>query len=73
MESQSRSLAKTMTWRIIATLITAGVAFALTGKIVLAATIGLVDTLIKLGAYYAHERAWNRVMLGRRRSPEYQI
>ena len=73
MESHKRSIVKALSWRFLATTITTSVAWAITGQIGFAATIGLVDTVIKLGVYYIHERAWIRVRFGRVRSPEYQI
>lgn len=53
-----RSLAKTLTWRIIATLITASIVYILTGKFELAATIGILDAAVKTVAYYYHEIIW---------------
>jgi len=50
-----------------------GVAWSVTRKVELAASIGLADTLIKLGVYYAHERCWLKVRFGRAKPPEYQI
>jgi len=35
--------------------------------------MGLADTLIKLGVYYAHERCWLKVQFGKPKPPEYQI
>jgi adenylylsulfate kinase len=49
------------------------VAWALTRQAELAASIGLADTVIKLAAYYLHERAWLRIRFGRRGPGEYQI
>ena len=49
------------------------VAWVVTGQLEFAATIGVADALVKLGAYYLHERAWNRVGYGRPREPEYRI
>lgn len=54
-------------------LITAGVVWGVTSKIELAVSIGLMDTLIKLGVYYAHERCWLKVRFGKAKPPEYQI
>lgn len=68
-----RTMAKAVSWRIFGTLITASVAWAVTGRLRFAASIGVVDAVLKLGAYYMHERAWNRISYGRVRSPEYQI
>lgn len=67
MESWRRSVAKALSWRAIATVVTVWVVWGATGEAALAATIGLVDTTVKLGAYYMHERAWNRVGSGRPR------
>ena len=73
MESHYRSIAKTLTWRVLATAITFSVAWILTGQLDKAAQIGILDTLIKLGAYYSHERVWNRLQFGKLKAPEYQI
>ena len=73
MESHVRTIMKALSWRFIATLITFSVAWLATGKLALAVEIGIVDTLIKLGAYYFHERTWIRVKFGTLRKPEYEI
>ncbi len=39
----------------------------------LAAQIGILDTVIKIGAFYVHERFWNRLNFGKLKPPEYQI
>jgi len=65
LESHKRSIAKTITWRIVATFITATIAFLFTGQLVLSLGIGFTDAIIKLLSYYLHERAWNRIDYGR--------
>lgn len=65
MESHRRSLAKALSWRVGGLVVTSGVAWALTGKIQFALTMGLVDSLVKVCAYYVHERVWNRLGFGR--------
>lgn len=72
-DSHSRSIIKALSWRILATVITAIVALIITGDVLLAAKIGLIDTLIKLGVYYLHERFWNRISYGQIKPPEYTI
>ena len=64
-ESRRRSIAKTLSWRMVATVITVSVAWVVTGTLKVAAAVGIADTVIKLAAYYAHERAWDRVSFGR--------
>ncbi len=73
MESHTRTIFKTLSWRFVATLITFTVAWVVTGKLTFAAEIGLMDTIIKLGAYYFHERLWIRVSFGKLKKPEYEI
>ena len=73
METRSRSIAKALTWRGTGLLITAGIVWGVTGKTELAVSVGLADTLIKLGVYYAHERCWLKVRFGKAKPPEYQI
>ncbi len=72
MESHFRTIIKTFSWRFIATLITFTIAWVVTKELKFAAEIGLADTLIKLGAYYFHERAWFCLNFGKK-NPEYYI
>ena len=73
METHIRTIFKTLSWRFVATLITFSVAWLVTRKLTFAAEIGIADTLIKLGAYYFHERAWIGVRFGKLKQPEYEI
>ena len=74
MDTNRRSIAKALSWRLIATLITSVLVYLLTGKGDFAATVGLADTTIKFMVYFAHERAWNRIPYGReQKQPEYMI
>jgi len=72
-ESHLRSIAKAITWRVGGTIVTFAVAWLLTKRVELAAQIGLLDTLVKIGAFYGHERIWNRLKFGREEAPDYQI
>ncbi len=58
MESRLRSLMKALSWRIIATLTTTVIAFAITGEIDAAITIGSIEFVLKFAIYYGHERLW---------------
>ena len=66
MESRRRSLLKALSWRLVALTITTVVAYVLFNDAKIAASVGLLDSLVKIVAYYAHERAWHRVAFGRR-------
>ena len=73
MESHKRSLAKAATWRLGGLVITVVIAWACTRRVDVAASIGLADTLVKLAAFYLHERAWLRIHYGRPARAEYEI
>jgi len=72
-ETHYRSIVKALSWRFFATLITFSVAWLITGELIFATKIGLSDTLIKLGAYYLHERFWIGISFGKQKKPEYNI
>jgi len=60
-----RSFAKSISWRAIATLTTMILVYVFTGKLALAAGIGIFEVVIKLMVYYAHERAWENINWGK--------
>ena len=60
-ETRLPSLAKAFSWRILATLTTATIAFLVVGEITTAAMIGSIEFFLKFAIYYAHERAWQLV------------
>ena len=66
-------MAKALSWRVVATLITSLVAFGITGSFKIAAEVGLLDTVIKFGVYFVHERMWLRISYGRAKVRDYQI
>ena len=73
METRTRTIAKTLTWRASAFVMTAIIAWVATGRLAVAASIGLTDTVVKLAAYYIHERMWLKVRFGRRTASDYEI
>ena len=73
MDTHLRSILKASTYRATGTIVTSGIALLLLGQIELAVKIGILDTLLKILVYYAHERMWEKVNIGKRKPPEYQI
>ena len=73
MESHLRSIAKALTWRFMGTMATFFIAFLVTRKLDVAFQIGLADTVIKLAAFYGHERLWSLIKFGRKTPPDYYI
>ncbi len=55
-ETRLRSLLKAFSWRIVATLTTALIAYGITGEIETALAIGGIEFFLKFAIYYAHER-----------------
>jgi len=59
MEKRVRSLAKTISWRIVATSTTILLVFLFTGNLVISASVGSLELLAKIVVYYVHERIWD--------------
>ncbi len=65
-DTAARSIAKTVSWRIIATLTTSIIVWALTHKMEFALLVGGLDTSLKLVFYFFHERLWDRLKFGKK-------
>lgn len=59
-----RSIAKSFSWRILATLTTIVLAWLVTGQVKAALTIGGIEFFVKMIVYYGHERAWAYIPWG---------
>ena len=70
-----RSLVKTISWRAVGTLDTILISYFVTGSLAMAASIGTIELVTKMILYYFHERAWNKISLGRHKetSNDYHI
>lgn len=64
-ENPKRSIAKSISWRIIGTLDTILISWVVTGTLKVAFSIGLVELFTKMILYFFHERAWNRIGWGK--------
>lgn len=64
-EKIKRSLMKTISWRVIGTLDTVLISYLVTGTIAMAVSIGGIELVSKMGLYFFHERAWNRIKWGK--------
>lgn len=62
--SIKRHLAKTITWRIVATMTTVVLAWIVSGDPWVGLTVGGWEFFIKMGLYYMHERVWYRFNFG---------
>ena len=64
-ESNFRSLAKAVSWRLTGTADTFILSWIITGEVKLASAIALSEVFTKVVLYWAHERVWNRIQLGK--------
>lgn len=68
MSARRIHLAKTLTWRILATFTTFVIAWGVTGDLDVGLIVGGTEAVVKMVLYYGHERAWYRI--SRRFAPE---
>lgn len=59
-----RSVVKGISWRFFGTMDTITIAFLITGDYTKAFSIGFTEVFTKVGLYYLHERAWQKIKLG---------
>ena len=60
-DTQKRTIVKTITWRILASLTTFIIAWILTGDLLIGASIGSLEAIAKIFLYYFHERIWTNL------------
>ncbi|MDB9700077.1 DUF2061 domain-containing protein [Candidatus Pelagibacter sp.] len=58
---QKRTIVKTLTWRVTASLTTFIIAWILTGDFFIGISIGGIEAITKIFLYYFHERIWNNI------------
>ena len=73
MESNSRSLAKAISYRLLGSTGTALVVLLLSGNLKISLGAGALDMIVKIALYFLHERIWNHITYGRPKRPEYEI
>ena len=64
-ENPKRSIAKSISWRIIGTLDTILISWIVTGTLSVAFSIGVVELFTKMLLYFFHERIWNKISWGK--------
>ena len=60
-ESNLRSLAKAVSWRIFGSLITTGISYLLTRQFLFSIYIGAFEFFSKIIFFYLHERMWENI------------
>jgi adenylylsulfate kinase len=73
MESHSRSIAKAISYRVLASTSTMLIFYLFSRDVTLSVGAGALDMVVKIGLYFFHERLWNHIQFGRPKPPEYEI
>jgi uncharacterized membrane protein len=69
-DSNVKSFAKSISWRVVGTLDTMVISFFVTGQLVMAVSIGSIEVVTKIALYYLHERAWESATKTKSDEPE---
>lgn len=72
-ETNRRSIVKGITWRAVATTTTILIVYVFFGRLDLAIAAGVLETVLKIALYWAHERAWHKVRWGRERISPFNL
>ncbi len=72
-ETNKRSIVKGISWRVVATTTTIAIVYFFFDRLDLAIAAGMIETVLKVGLYWAHERAWFKVTWGRKRIEPFNL
>lgn len=72
-ETNKRSIVKGISWRLLATGTTIVIVYIFFKRLDLAIAAGLIETILKVGLYWAHERLWFKVRWGRERIEPFNL
>jgi uncharacterized membrane protein len=64
MDSNKRSLTKTITWRLTGSGATFLISYLILGNFTAAGSIAIIQLVANTVLYYAHERIWNKIRWG---------
>jgi len=72
-ETNLRSIVKGISWRFIATGTTVIIIYVFFGRLDLAIAAGVIETFLKVGLYWGHEKIWQKVRFGKKRIEPFNI
>jgi len=64
-EARKRSLAKAISWRVVAFIVLSIITYAFTGSLKETGLIALAYNAVQIGIYFLHERLWERIGWGK--------
>ena len=72
-ETNIRSIVKGISWRFIATTTTIIIVYFFFGRLDLAIAAGMIETVLKVGLYWGHERIWHKVRWGKQKIEPFNL
>jgi len=64
-ETHARSMMKAVSWRVTGTVATTLLVYVFTRRFALSLAVGGLEFVSKIGMYWLHERAWDRLKFGK--------
>ena len=65
-ESNTRSLAKTISWRIVVFVLDISIAYLIFKDLQIASSFAVIKLVVATIFYYFHERIWNSINWGKK-------
>ena len=72
-DTNKRSIVKGITWRIVATTTTILIVYFFFDRLDLAIAAGVIETILKVGLYWLHERIWLKIRWARKKIEPFNI
>ena len=72
-ETNKRSIVKGISWRVVATTTTIAIVYFFFDRLDLAIAAGMIETVLKVGLYWLHERAWFKVRWGKKKIEPFNL
>jgi len=72
-ETNKRSIIKGVTWRVIATTTTILIVYFFFDRLDLAIAAGAIETVLKIGLFWMHERMWFKVCWGKKKIEPFNL
>ena len=64
-DTNIRSIAKALSWRIMGTIATSALVFVFTRRLAMSLAVGGLEFISKIGLFWFHERLWDRMSFGK--------
>lgn len=72
-ETNKRSIVKGISWRVVATTTTVIIVFLFFGRLDLAIATGMIESVLKIGLFWGHERIWHKLRWGKKRIEPFNL